>query len=1089
MRVFIQHQNKYFYPTPAALGPQVIRLKPAMHTRAAIESYSLSIGQESQLRWQQDPYGNHVARLTFPANKKLNEFSFTVELCVDVKPVNPFDFFLDNRCEQIPFDYPEELQQELAPFLQLTDPAYQTGPLFRAFVEGLPKTGPTTSFLVEINAAINQRLRYVIREESGVWTPEETLQQGRASCRDSAVVLVAVLRSMGLAARFVSGYLLQLTDEGLLPDLPKGVAQDVVDLHAWAEVFIPGAGWLGLDATSGLFCGEGHIPLVCTASPALAAPLDGTSDTAASEVFFSMKAARLGHEPSPTRPYQDDTWEELLAASDKAEEVITANGLVITCGGEPTFNSREHPNAPEWNEAALGPTKWTQGLRLAKELMDAIAPGGVLLHRMGKHYPGESMPRFALDIIWRKDNEPLTRAHPSDSGPRGKEGRSIAHQFASALSTRLQLKTTPMPALEDPWVLLQEEARLPLEVDPNKANLDDPEERQRLTKILQRGVGAPVGYVIPIQRHNSTWHSDSWSFRRGHLFLLPGDSPIGLRLPLRSLSDVDPVLPFEEEMSPPDPRSAERDDAAQSKQVSDRAPRPAPTKIRTALCIEVRQEQLFVFIPPLTRADDFISLISHLEAVSEELGVTYLLEGYPPPKEGKLASFAITPDPGVLEVNIQPVTSGREHAALLEKVFEAALRSGLHCEKYLLDGRQAGSGGGNHITFGGPTPLQSPFALRSDLLPSLLTFVQHHPSLSYLFTGLFVGPTSQAPRVDEARHDSLYELEIAMSHAFAQRENNPPSWLGDWLFRNLLVDVSGNTHRAEISIDKLFDPNSSYGRQGIVELRAFEMPPHHRMATAQVILLRSLLAAFLQKPYQAPLIRFGQVLHDRFLLPHFLWSDLEEVLSFLQESGLGLPEDAYRPFVELRCPLIGRLPFNDMTIELRNAIEPWHVLGEESSATGTSRYVDSSMERIEVKLKGALSERYQLLVNGYTLPMHPTKNANELVAGVRFRAWAPPHSLQPHLGVHHPLRFDLVDLWSKRSVNACSYHVWHPEGRAFDAAPLTRFEAAARRAQRFQVSGPSPWPLQLKRATPHPNAPYTLDLRRFAADHPIPNWE
>ena len=554
MRIFIQHQNRYTYEKPAALGPQLIRLKPANHTRATIESYSLSIEQPCQVRWQQDPYGNHIARLTFPANQKTLEFSFTVELCAEIKPINPFDFFLDDRCQTAPFLYPPELEVELAPFRQLTDPAYQAGELFQAFVKELPMKGPTTSFIVAVNQAVNQRLRYVIREESGLWTPEETLRQGRASCRDSAVVLVAAFRSLGLAARFVSGYLLQLTDDGLLPDLPKGVAQDVVDLHAWAEVFLPGAGWIGLDATSGLFCGEGHIPLACTASPILAAPLDGTSDTPSASVSFSMKAARLGHEPRPTTPYEEHTWQSLLEASDRADAAIAAQGLVLTSGGEPTFNSREHPEAPEWNDAAMGPTKWSQGLRLAHELQKRMAPGGVLLHRMGKHYPGESLPRFALDIVWRRDHVDLA---PATKTPHKKISDEVVSAFASQLTKRLQLPTAHIPAYEDFWPLVQDEALLPLEVDPREAKLDDPEERQRLAKILQRGVTKEAGYVIPLQRQGETWQSEAWSFRRGHLFLLPGDSAIGLRLPLRSLVEVPIQEPQEEPMSlsPPKQRS------------------------------------------------------------------------------------------------------------------------------------------------------------------------------------------------------------------------------------------------------------------------------------------------------------------------------------------------------------------------------------------------------------------------------------------------------------------------------------------------------------------------------------------------------
>ncbi|WP_433932877.1 DUF2126 domain-containing protein [Sorangium cellulosum] len=1134
MRLLIQHRTRYSYPTPASLGPHLIRLRPATHAKAKIESYSLKIDPPIDARWQQDPYGNHVARVLLPAGERVPHLDILVELAVSVRPVNPFDFYLDERAEKVPFAYPAELKQDLAPFLDSADPTIARGPLLDEFLAGLPRDGDTVSLIVALNAAVNRRIKYVIREEAGIWTPEETLGHGRGSCRDSAVLLIAALRSRGLAARFVSGYLVQLTDEGMIPDQPRGVSRDVVDLHAWAEVFLPGAGWIGLDATSGLLCGEGHIPLACTASPALAAPVEGTSDVRASDVSFEMKVGRLGHEPRPTTPYEEPVWQELLSVADRADERLAAAGLTLTMGGEPTFNSREYPDAPEWREGALGPTKWSQGLKLAHELRRRITPGGVLLLRAGKHYPGESLPRWALEIIGRRDGAALwtdmsqaRHADPAISARSSSRGRGLlqSRQFAQALAARLGLSEFLLPAHEDPWRHLQDEASLPVDVDPLKANLDDPEERRRLARVLDRGLGSEVGFVLPLTRQWGSWISERWGFRRGHLFLLPGDSSIGLRLPLRSLIAAAPPPPLEELVSPPDPRRGELDDEEAGEEQRQRrvealagdggaehpdaaralaagrraapdehaaaAQRAAPAAgrsgygVRTALCVETRDGIVHVFLPPLLSPADFFELIAAIDATRKETGIDVLLEGYPPPSGAELLRFSVTPDPGVLEVNLPPTDGVRAYASLLETVFDASLHSGLHCEKYLVDGRMAGSGGGHHLTFGGPTPLSSPFLRRPDLLASLLTFNQHHPSLSYMFAGLFVGPTSQAPRVDEARHETLYELEIALSRAFERREGEPP-WLADMLFRHLLVDMTGNTHRAEVSIDKLFDPQTAHGRQGLIELRAFEMPPHFRMAVAQTLLIRTLLAAFAAEPYSGKLVRWGQALHDRFLLPYYLWRDFEDVLDHLKQRGLALPADAYRPFIELRCPVVGTLHAGDVMLEVRNAIEPWNVLGEELTTTGTSRYVDSSMERIEVRVQGLTPERHRVLVNGHVLPLRPTGTAAEYVGGVRFRAWAPPHSLHAHLGIHHPIHLDILDTWGKRSIGACAYHVWHPEGRAFDAAPLTRFEAAARRAQRFTLEGQTPWPVTGKPAYPHEDAPYTLDLRRYAADRPPP---
>lgn len=1066
----------------------MIRLRPASHTKARIETYGLHVTPAGELRWQQDPYGNHVARLTYRAGTRVPSLDVLVEFACDVRPVNPFDFFVDDRCKTAPFAYPSEMRQDLLPFLDTAEPSVAGGPRLAELLASLPADGDTVGLMIELNAAVNRAVRYVIREEPGIWTPEQTLEQGRGSCRDSAVLLIAALRSRGLAARFVSGYLIQLTDEGMIPDAPRGVGRDVVDLHAWAEVYVPGGGWIGLDATSGLLCGEGHIPLACTACPALAAPVDGTSDVAAGSLTFSMSVARLGHEPRPTRPYDDEVWAGILAAGTAADERLASLGIALTMGGEPTFNSREHPDAAEWSTEALGPTKREQGERLAAELVARLAPGGVTIHRYGKLYPGESLPRWALEIVGRRDGVALRSGAvvPSGDGDR-------ARRFADAFASRLGLEAYLLPAYEDPWRHLQDEASLPVDVDPHAADLDDPEERRRLARVLDRGLGAEAGYVLPLARDGHGWSSSRWSFRRGRLYLIPGDSPIGLRLPLRSLGPGFVPEPAEAPCEPPDPRREAALAAEAARQESIRVAAPAAvgrlTAIRTALSVEERDGRVHVFLPPVATADDFVALVAEVEAARLASGVDVTLEGYPPPSSPALVRVAVTPDPGVLEVNL-PVTTGfGEHAALMETVFAAALHAGLESEKYLLDGRMSGSGGGNHLTFGGSSPHESPFLTRPDLLASLVTFLQHHPSLSYLFTGLFVGPTSQAPRVDEARHDSLYELELALAHAFAPRDAPPPPWLSDILFRHLLVDVSGNTHRAEISIDKLFDPASPHGRQGLVELRAFEMPPHPRMVSAQMLLMRSLLAAFAGEPYRAPLVRWGQALHDRFLLPAFLWRDLEDVLAYLDGRGLPLPAAAYRPFIDLRCPVVGSLEAGDVTLEVRNAIEPWPVLGEELTATGTSRYVDSSMERIEVRVAGLVAERHQVLVNGHLLPLTPTGTAGERVGGVRFRAWAPPHSLHAHIGIHHPVRLDVLDTWGKRSLGACAYHVWHPEGRAFDAPPLTRFEAAARRSQRFTPEPPLPWPARARQAAAHPDAPVTLDLRRYPIDRPPPRPE
>ena len=590
MRLLVQHRSLYRYSAPAALGPQTIRLRPATHARAAVESYSLTVSPEHTIRWQQDPYGNHVARVTFRSGTRVAALDVLVELAVDVRPVNPFDFFLDDRCESVPFEYPAELAADLAPFLERPPPS----PRLDAFLAELPTSGATVPFVVGLNQAVNRRIAYVIREEAGIWTPEETLAAGRGSCRDSAALVVAAMRARGLAARFASGYLVQLTDEGMIPDQPRGVGRDVVDLHAWAEVYLPGGGWIGLDATSGLLTGEGHIPLCCTAQPAAASPIEGSSDQPASEVKFEMRLGRIGHEPRPTAPYADEVWDALLAAGDRVDATLVDQGLTLTSGGEPTFNSRKHADLPEWNGEALGETKWSQGLQLANELRARLLPGAALLKRQGKWYPGESLPRWVLEVVGRADGRRLWR---DDAFP---EARADATRLARTLAGRLELAGSIIPAFEDPWRHLQDEAQLPVDVDPLAADLDDPEDRRRLARILDRGLGRETGWVLPLARTAAgSWRSEEWRFRRERLYLIPGDSPIGLRLPLGSLPPVPPE-PEEEEADPPDPRRA--------KVVAPAVPE-AERPIRTALCVEERNGQLYVFLPPLDEAADWFALV------------------------------------------------------------------------------------------------------------------------------------------------------------------------------------------------------------------------------------------------------------------------------------------------------------------------------------------------------------------------------------------------------------------------------------------------------------------------------------------------
>jgi uncharacterized protein (DUF2126 family) len=679
-------------------------------------------------------------------------------------------------------------------------------------------------------------------------------------------------------------------------------------------------------------------------------------------------------------------------------------------------------------------------------------------------------------------------------------GRAEAERFATALAGRLGVDPAQIvPGYEDVYYYLWREGTLPINLDPLRSNLRDPVERRRLARLFEQGLDRVTGYALPLawreDRAPGRWVSGRWPFRREHMYLIPGDSPMGLRLPIESL----PWAPVEarDEAPPRDPFEARAPLPAAFGDVArrystligegpgredlheqgpaDRSADPA-SLIRTALCVEPREGRLYVFLPPLTHLEHFLDLIARVEETARALGVPVAIEGYEPPHDERLQRLQVTPDPGVIEVNVHPARTWGELVEVTEALYAEARLARLGTEKFMLDGRHTGTGGGNHVTIGGASPADSPVLRRPELLASLVAYWQQHPSLSYLFSGLFVGPTSQAPRVDEARDQALYELEIAFQQL--PRGESPAPWLADRVLRNLLVDITGNTHRAEFCIDKLYSPDSPVGRRGLVEFRAFEMPPHARMSAAQMLLLRALVARFWDTPYRRRAVRWGTELHDRFLLPHYVWADFRDVLCDLQAAGYPFQTDWYEPFFEFRFPHYGAIQVDDIELELRFAIEPWHVLGEEVTAQGTARFVDSSVERLQVRVRGMVGERHAVACNGRRVPLRSTGTRGEFVAGVRFKAWQPASGLHPTIPVHAPLVFDLVDTWNRSAVGGCTYHVAHPGGRNYETFPVNANEAEARRIARFWPQGHTHGPVDVPDEAPNPDHPYTLDLRR-----------
>ncbi len=1103
IHVALEHRSVYRFDRPVGLAPHVVRLRPAPHSRTPVLSYSMTVAPERHfVNWQQDPFGNFAARLVFP--EPVTELSITVDLIADMTVVNPFDFFLEPEAERYPFRYSDHLAHDLSPYLATTEDSL----LLDDWMASLDTSGdrPIVDFVVDVNRRLLDTVAYTTRMAPGVQRPDETLKLALGSCRDSAWLLVQVLRRLGLAARFASGYLVQLTADEGARDGPPGPSEDFTDLHAWCETFLPGAGWIGLDPTSGLLCGEGHIPLACTPDPSGAAPVTGATDPCEVELHHTNVVTRVHEDPRVTKPYTDAQWARIDDVGRAVDRRLAEGDVRLTQGGEPTFVSTENPDAPEWMTAADGDEKRHKAWALALALADRFAPGGLLHVGQGKWYPGEPLPRWQIGVHWRPDGHPLWRRRSLIADP-WTTGTAIPHEAAALTRSLVRRLGIPhdlvLAAYEDQFASLWAEARRPVGeppiIDPNLLDHDD---RSALVAAVDEGVdrrvdegvdaGAtidPAGWVVPIHHTGTNWATSRWTFRRGRLVLVPGESPIGLRLPLDSISWVaPPAVPPRSPFAPtaalpsgdvPAGPLVPVPPAAEVVAVDDAPP--------TAVCVECRDGRIHVFLPPLDDLAPALELVAHVEEAAAEVDCAVVVEGYPPPGDARVRSLVVTPDPGVIEVNLHPAATWDELAETTAVLYDEARRCRLATERFELDGTHSGTGGGNHVTLGGPTPADSALLRRPSLLRSMVTYWQHHPSLSYLFSGRFVGPTSQAPRVDEARHDALDELEIAFAE-IERHGDEPAPWLVDRAFRHLLTDLTGNTHRAEFCIDKLFSPDSERGRLGLLELRAFEMPPHPRMALMQALLIRAIVARVWEEPVTSSLVRWGTELHDRFMLPHDIAADLGTVIADLRDHGIDIEPSWFAPFLEFRFPRLGSTQIGGVTIELRAAIEPWLVLGEETAAGTTSRYVDSSLERLQVRVDGMTGARHLVTCNGRVVPLRPTSVPTCAVGGVRYRAWQPPSALHPTIGVHSPLTFDLVDLWNGRSLGGCTYHVTHPGGRNYERFPVNANEAEARRTARFSAHGHSPGPVAV--AALHNDLPGldhypgTLDLRRRPATSP-----
>src|SRR6478672_8575392 len=571
IRVALAHRTRYSYDRPVALSPHEIRLRPAPHCRTPVPAYALSIDPALHfVNWQQDPYGNWIARVVFP--ERTRQLEVNVTLCAELSVINPFDFFVEPYAETFPFVYAQPLAKELAPFLE-SPPA---GERFDAWVDryrsGVPQGLSTVNLLVDVNSRIKSDIGYLVRMEPGVQTPEETLAQRSGSCRDSGWLLVQVLRRLGIAARFASGYLIQLAADVKALDGPSGVERDFTDLHAWAEAYVPGAGWIGLDPTSGLLAGEGHLPLACTASPGSAAPITGLADVANVTFEFEMSVTRVDERPRVTRPFTDEQWRAIDALGERVDGALSAHDVRLTQGGEPTFVGIDGVDAPEWNITALSPAKREIAETLLRRLQARFAPNALLHSGQGKWYPGEPLPRWALGIYWRADGAPLWRDPAWLADPRqpGTATLDTARACIDALADSLSL-----PAGH---VLIAYEAVPPT---PGASPAQD--------RI--------AGFVLPLKPLHETgasdteWLSGHWPLAGGRLYAVAGDSPLGLRLPIASLPEELPV--------------------------------------RTALTVEARDGHVHVFVPPVARVRDYERLIAAIEDTARAQRTPLVVEGYP----------------------------------------------------------------------------------------------------------------------------------------------------------------------------------------------------------------------------------------------------------------------------------------------------------------------------------------------------------------------------------------------------------------------------------------------------------------------------
>jgi uncharacterized protein (DUF2126 family)/transglutaminase-like putative cysteine protease len=1089
-RIAITHRIDRAFSKTIELATHWLRLRPAPETHARITAYSLQLDPEPHfVNWLRDPFENHIVRLDLP--EPLPYLNLAVEILAELEPKNPFDFLIEPFAANHPFEYTAQLKKELAPYLAGGEPSARV----RAFLDTLTPDEPvaTVQRLTDTAASLLETLPGFFPAAISSWQAapdlDALLSEGTGSAWDVAWLYTLSLRKLGLAARFTCGYRV------LLADAPEH--SDSVSLHAWTQAYVPGAGWLGIDPSSGLFTDETYLPLSSGPEPSRTVPLVGARVTCEETRVESLRVRRL--EPAEPRwPYTETQWTDICALGARVQQDLQDRRVFLSTGMNLSFVATGS-GAPEWHTASLGPEKLRAAELLLEKLLQRTAAGAVTHVAQGEWYAGEGLPRWKLVGLARSDGQPICRGGVPQNGY---ANELVASDFAHALARALGVAPGyVLAAHEDPLHSLWR-GQISAERVPSPAELNDAASRRALAEQLSAASGKVVGYVLPLAWDHvaGRFRSGSWRFRRSGLHLIPGDSPIGYRLPLDSLvEDPEGVResqlersPFEERGELPDFHSAVRARlAGQVPQTSTREPSPP----RTAVCVQARAGKLYVFLPPFSHAEQYLEVVAAVEAAAEASEQPAIIEGYEPPEDFRLRRYVLEPDPGVLRVELPEAYTFPVQLDLLQTCFDEAHQLGLGMQRMTPDGVIVSSGGGGRLSLGGLRPEYSPFLRRPELLAGLIAYFQRHPSLSYLFAGRMIGPSGPAPRPDEGRDAALYELSIALSH-IPQGEISA-IWRGDRMLRHLLTDPSGQIKHAELRMDHLYAPERDSKRLGRVLIHAFELAPHPHIASLHTLLVHGLIGLFARAADSGELTRWGSALHDRFMLPHVLTEDLRAIISELQAAGYPFQLEWFEPLIALRFPELGSVLIGSIGLGLQTALEPWPLLAEEVTTGGVARFIDAANERLQVKLTGLTPGRYVLSCNGQGVPLQPTATHGEYVAGVRYKIANPPSTLHPTIAPVGALVFDVIDTWTGRAIGGCTYlpprpQLWGAVGIPLSDAqwPSVGDEAAPPRvvpaaltslaplgkSGRFLPYGSGLGPMATPPRYNDPHCPYLLDL-------------